>query len=264
MNTTSEGRRAAIVTGGAGGIGAATIGRLLTAGVDILSVDVNERALGDLAAQLGAPPSRLATLVGDVASPELAVAARDRALQLFGRVDILLNVAGGAGAVRVEAIDEIGTDIWDHVIGLNVKSAYLFSRAIVPVMRERGFGRIVNFSSVSALGETGPPTTVAARLPYATAKAALIGFTRQLAKDVAADGITVNALLPGLIVGEPGTRIRDRYESLPEDVRRGMALRWPTRRPGHPDEVAAAVEFLVSDAASYVSGIAMPVDGAFS
>ena len=101
-----------------------------------------------------------------------------------------------------------------HVIDLNLTSAFLAARAVVPMMRKQRRGRIVVFSSVIADGEKGPLTTVTGRLPYATAKAALLGFTSQLAKDLIEYGITVNALMPGLILGEQGTRIRDKFDNL--------------------------------------------------
>lgn len=123
----------------------------------------------------------------------------------FGRIDALVNIAGGAGPVRAYQVDEFSEPVWQHVMDLNVTSTFLCCRAVVPVMRRQRYGRIVVLSSIIAHGEKGPPTTVAARLPYATAKAALLGFTSQLAKDVGADGITVNALVPGLIIGEPGS-----------------------------------------------------------
>ena len=101
-----------------------------------------------------------------------------------------------------------------HVIDLNLTSAFLAARAVVPMMRKQRRGRIVVFSSVISKGEKGPLTTVTGRLPYATAKAALLGFTSQLAKDLIEYGITVNALMPGLILGEQGTRIRDKFDNL--------------------------------------------------
>jgi NAD(P)-dependent dehydrogenase (short-subunit alcohol dehydrogenase family) len=148
-------------------------------------------------------------------------------------------------------------------MALNVTSSFLFSQAAVPEMKRLGFGRIVNFSSILAFGEKGPPTTVPGRLAYATAKAALIGFTAQLAKDVAKDGISVNCIIPGLILGKPGTRVRGRFDALPQEDRARMLDGYPSGRAGTSEDVAAAVGFLISESAGYVSGVALPVDGAY-
>jgi NAD(P)-dependent dehydrogenase (short-subunit alcohol dehydrogenase family) len=256
--------RVAVITGAAGGIGTAVADRFARHGMGLLLVDRNASELAALAERTrGVSRAGVETLAADVTLAEAATNARKLVLDRFGHVDILVNIAGGAGPVRAREIDDMDVEAWDYVLNLNLKSAYLFCRAFVPIMRQQAFGRIINFSSVTARGETGPLTTVTGRLPYATAKAALIGFTSQLAKDVAEHGITVNALMPGLIVGPSGTRIRDRFDALPEQDRARMTANWPMGRPGSPEEVAAAVAFLASDAASYISGVALPVDGAF-
>ncbi|MGF7162873.1 NAD(P)-dependent dehydrogenase (short-subunit alcohol dehydrogenase family) [Rhodoligotrophos appendicifer] len=257
-------KQLAIVTGGAGGIGFATAARLTARNVDVLIVDRDSDALETAGRKLAGGPGEIMTQLVDVTRPADVTACVDAVLAKFGRIDILVNIAGGAGPRKAYQIDDIDIDVWDHVIELNLKSTFLFCRAVMPTMRERNYGRIVNLSSVIAYGEKGVPTTVTARLPYATAKAALIGFTAQLAKDVAAHGITVNTLSPGLILGDPGTRIRDRFDTLPETERARMLAAYPIARPGSPDEVAAAIEFLVSEAASYVSGVDLPIDGAYS
>ena len=256
-----QNKQAAIVTGAAGGIGSAVVNRLSAAGMRVLMVDADPDHLRQAAA--GFPADQVVPFVADVTDAAAVQAASDHAMAAFGRIDVLVNVAGGAGPIRVHEIENIEIDTWNHVFDLNVTSVFLFCRAVMPAMRRQGFGRIVNFSSILAYGEKGPPTTVAARLPYATVKAALLGFTSQLAKDVAADGITVNALVPGLILGEKGTRIRERFEALSEDQRAGMLAGYPIARAGEADEVAAAVEFLVSKSAGYISGVALPVDGAY-
>lgn len=254
-------QRAAIVTGGAGGIGLATIGRLLERGMGVMLVDADEEQARKAAERFGS--DRLAVSVADVTQAAPVEKSVDETLSRFGRVDALVNIAGGAGPVRIHEIEKIEPDIWDLVINLNIRSVYLYCRAVMPHMRKQRFGRIVNISSTIAKGEKGPPTTVAARLPYATAKAALIGMTSQLAKDVASDGITVNALLPGLILGEKGTRIRARFEALPDEQRASIMKQYPIGRPGESDEVAVAIEFLLSEAAGYITGTAIPVDGAY-
>lgn len=254
--------RVAIVTGGTGGIGLAVVKQLINIGTKVMAVDLSiDNLPTDIAALQG--EGSLSVHRGDISRPDTVESVIAATKQQFGRIDILVNVAGGAGTRRSHQIEEVDVEDWDHVIEINLKSTFLMCRAAIPMMRENGFGRIVNFSSVSAEGETGAPTTVTGRLPYATAKAALIGFTKQLAKDVGADGITVNALLPGLIVGPRGTRIREKFESLPEGTRARLRSNWPLGRPGAPEEVASAVTFLCSDGASYISGTALPVDGAF-
>ncbi len=201
--------------------------------------------------------------VADVTDAGQVASVTEACLAAFGRIDALVNVTGGAGPVRVHQVDEISDAVWQHVLDLNVKSTFLCCRAVVPSMRQQRYGRIVVLSSIIAYGEKGPPTTVAARLPYATAKAALLGFTAQLAKDVGEYGITVNALVPGLIIGEPGTRIADRFQALSERERAEMVRGYPAGRPGRAAEVAEAAAFLCSEGAGFVSGTALPVDGAF-
>jgi len=260
MGTTN---RVAIVTGGAGAIGQATAERLGRQGFDIHLIDRNAAALEHARARVENAGHRCLMTVANVADAAQVGQAIATTMAAFGRIDALVNIAGGAGPVRAYQVDEISDPVWNHVMDLNVTSTFLCCRAVVPIMRSQKFGRIVVLSSIIAYGEKGPPTTVAARLPYATAKAALLGLTSQLAKDVGADGITVNALVPGLIIGEPGTRIADRFRALDETERAAMVRGYPAGRPGTAAEVAEAVAFLCSEGAGFISGAALPVDGAY-
>ncbi|WP_372623309.1 SDR family NAD(P)-dependent oxidoreductase [Falsiroseomonas sp.] len=254
--------RWAIVTGAAGGIGSAVCRQLAAQGLGVLMLDMQEAPLAAAAERVRAGGGRAETMVADAtgsASPEEAVA---RVAQL-GRLDALVNLAGGSGPRPVQRIEELDDELWEHVVALNLTSAFRFCRAVVPAMRAQGYGRLVNTSSTAARGRKGPVTTQGARLAYATAKAALLGFTAQLAKDEAAHGITVNAVMPALILAEQGSRIRERFEALPAEARQAMLRDFPTGRAGEAEEVAAVIGFLCSEAASYVSGVALPVDGAF-
>jgi NAD(P)-dependent dehydrogenase (short-subunit alcohol dehydrogenase family) len=247
--------KSAVVTGAGGMIGAATVRRLAEAGCAVLAVDLVKPAT--------AHPF-VTPFVADVTDLDQVAAIANQAAHLFGHADAVVHIAGGAGPVRAPSLETTELSTWEQVMRLNVTSAFLLCRALVPAMRDAKFGRVVTLSSILARGEKGPPTTVAARLPYAAAKAALIGFTAQLAKDCAADGVTVNAVAPGLILGDPGTRIRDRFDALPEQERVRMLGAIPSGRSGTADEVAATVAFLLSGAAGYINGATIAVDGAAS
>lgn len=247
--------RSAVVTGASGMIGAATVRRLRAMGCAILAVDIVEP---------DADQEGVTFFLADVTDPGQVEAVAAKAEQRFGHADALIHIAGGAGPVRAPSLETTDLSVWQQVMALNVTSAFLLCHALVPAMRRARFGRVVMLSSILAKGEKGPPTTVAARLPYATAKAALLGFSAQLAKDCAADGVTVNTIAPGLILGQPGTRIRDRFDALPPADRERMLAAIPAGRAGTADEIAAAIAFLLSGAAGYISGATIAADGGAS
>ena len=261
MNAKVESAGWAIVTGAAGGIGYAAAKQLASQGFSVFMVDLDEAELRRACEQVQATGATAVAHVADVSSTAQVNAAVEAALAC-GRLNALVNVAGGSGPKPVRDIEGIDDSDWDFVIDLNLKSVFLFCRAVMPHMRAQRYGRIVNTSSSYARGRKGPVTTQGTRLAYAAAKAGIIGFGAQLAKDVADCGITVNTVVPALTLGEAGSRIRARFEKLPDAARNNVLSELPMGRPAEAHEVAAAIGFLASESASYVSGIALPVDGA--
>ena len=251
----------AIVTGAAGGIGLAAARQLASQGFSVFLVDRDEAGLQTALDDVKAAGANATACVADVTLTDQVNAAVKSAAE-WGRINALVNVAGGSGPKRVRDIEGIDDTDWDFVINLNLKSVFLFCRAVVPHMRAQRYGRIVNTSSSYSRGRKGPVTTQGTRLVYAAAKAGIIGFGAQLSKDVADCGITVNTVVPALTLGEPGSRIRSRFENLPEAARNAVLSELPMGRPAEAYEVAAAIGFLASESASHVSGIALPVDGA--
>jgi NAD(P)-dependent dehydrogenase (short-subunit alcohol dehydrogenase family) len=242
--------KVAIVTGSARGIGRATAHRLASEGATVVINDVNEPAIADTVAELSALPGGGRAVAGaaDITDAAQVDALVQRVVADHGGVDILVNNAGGAmpgsswSLVRDTTLDD-----WNSFLALNLTAAFLCSRAVVPSMIERGWGRVVCVSSIS--GTNGQR----AGAGYAAAKAGLTGLVASLAKEVAADGIRAN----GIIVGNAPhpTRTPERQALLDQWVHIG--------RVGSYDEFASAITFLCSDDAAYLSGTMMPVDGGF-
>jgi 3-oxoacyl-[acyl-carrier protein] reductase len=254
--------RSAIVTGAAQGIGYATAQRLAAEGAAVVMVDVNGNTLSTAAEKLRGTGAAVLDVALDVCAAAQVGEMVDAALRKFGAIDILVNNAGGSGAATATEIEAVSEEIWDRVMSLNLKSAFLCCRAVVPHMKARRYGRIVNLSSGIAKGAGRATGTAGAVLPYASAKAAILGLTFTLAKLLAPSGITVNAVVPGFVLTEPGARVRAWFDGLPEEARNALVSRTPMGRAGEPGEVAQAIAFLASAEASFVSGAALDVTGA--
>lgn len=255
-------RRVAVVTGGAGGLGAEIAERLANDGFDLALLDLDGAGLERVAAEIAAhvPGAAALTIALDLADEAHIEQAFMRIDARFGRIDALVNTAGGSGAALVRKLSDISLDIWRRVMDSNVTSTFLCCRGAVPIMERRGYGRIVNFSSAVANGKSGPAGTVGARLPYAASKGAVNSLTRQLAKDLGRTGITVNAVSPGLVLPAAG-RVRDIFEALPQEAKHNTWNAIPVGRTGTGTEIAAAVAYLVSEAAGFTTGAILSVDG---
>jgi 3-oxoacyl-[acyl-carrier protein] reductase len=251
----------ALVTGAAQGIGRATAEALAAAGAHLIVSDRQADKLRGVVSALEGRGHKAVSAPADVTDRTQVQGMIEQGLKAFGAIDVLVNNAGGSGNIGVEQIEDVPEALWDEIVDANLKSAYLCCQAAVPQMKSRRRGSIINFSSMSAKGAFGPRGTSAARLPYAGAKAGIIGFTSQLAKDLGPFGIRVNAVMPGFILTQPDARVAQRYEELSRDEQEGMVRPVPLGRPGRPEEVAAVVLFLASDAASYVSGATIEVNG---
>ena len=244
--------KVALVTGGAVGIGAGIAERFVEEGASVAILDINGEGARDCADRLRANGATLA-LEGDVASENSARSAVERTVAEFGALDVLVN---NAGVDLSGAIHDMEVKSWDRLISVNLKGAFLFGKFAVPHMRQRG-GAIINISSVRAF------VSYAGGIAYDSSKAALIGFTRTLALDLAAEKIRVNAVCPGYI-DTPMTE--EWLKSVPdreETVRQMLAVH-PLGRIGTPRDIAEAVLFLASDAASFITGTALVVDGGMS
>ena len=246
--------RNAIVTGAAQGLGRAIALRLLADGAVVVGVDIQSEKLAALRSALQNGADRFHISSGDSSKSQTAEAAVATAIAASGGLDIVVNCAGGSGSRGVADIDDLDEELWDTVIGANLRATYLQCRAAMPYLRRSRNGRIVNFSSSLTRGVSGPLGTVGARLAYCAAKGGIEAFSRQLARDLLPDRITVNAIVPGLILTEPGARVRDRYDQLDAATQARMLGGREPDSMGKPEDVANTVAYLISDAASQVTG----------
>ena len=241
--------RVAVVTGAARGIGAGTARRLGTEGASVAVLDLDRETAAATAAGLGAEKALgIACDVADATSVDSAVAEVAGEL---GGIDILVN---NAGVTRDNMLFKMSEDDWDLVMNVHLRGSFLMSRSVQKHMVEKKYGKILNLSSVSALGNRGQAN-------YSAAKMGLQGFTRTLALELGPFGINVNAIAPGFIVTDMTDDTARRVGVEPEDYRKAAAQLNPVRRVGYPDDIAAAVAFLCSDEASYITGQTLYVDG---
>jgi 3-oxoacyl-[acyl-carrier protein] reductase len=238
----------AIVTGGGGGIGGAIARRFATEGAKVAVTDVDPKTANAVAAELTAQGADAIPLVADVTNKKAVGDMMQAALDRWHRIDILVNVAGGAE--RIPVIDMTAAD-WDHVVDMNLKSVFLCSQAVLPVMLKQNYGKIVNISSI--YGYTGSAT----RSSYSAAKAGVSAFTKSLALEVARDGININAVAPGRVFTE---RVRSHFS---DEAWAAAEAQIPIGRTATPEEIASAVLFLATDENKYITGQTIHVNGAW-
>jgi NAD(P)-dependent dehydrogenase (short-subunit alcohol dehydrogenase family) len=250
--------RVALICGAASGIGRAAARRFAREGLAVVLCDADAGPLHEALAEL-----RDAGGLGDAVQADLAIetqvrAAVHTAVDSYGRLDVLVNAAGIDGARPWEETDFAD---WDAHLRANLTSVFLCCRAVTPHMRPRRYGKIVNVASSAGRyrsSYTRYGATVAAGVPYASSHGGILALTRQLAFELADAGIYVNAVVPGFILTP---RLKDEWSRLPEQVRDDILAETALGRLGDPEEVAAVINFLASDASSYVTGAALDVNG---
>jgi 3-oxoacyl-[acyl-carrier protein] reductase len=237
--------RPAIVTGAARGLGRAIAMSLAGAGAKVACVDINSETLGETIAAIRGLGGTAEPLACDVTDAQRVGEVVDAVLRLWGRLEILVN---NAGITRDNMILRMKDEQWDAVLGINLKGTFLFTRAAARPMLKGRRGRIVNIASVSGLmGNPGQAN-------YSASKAGVIGLTRTVAKELAGRNVTVNAVAPGFIATEMTA-------ALGEELLAKIRQEIPLGRLGDPQDVADAVLFLASDAAAFITGHVLTVDG---
>ena len=241
---TLEGK-IAIITGAGKGIGEAIVRRFLKEGIrGIGMLEWNEALCKETAQRLDPSGEILFPVKCDVSNREQVRESVAKVVEHFGTIDILVN---NAAITKDRIFHKMTDDEWDAVINVNLNGTYNLCHAVVPVMREKGYGRIVNISSTSAWGNVGQAN-------YAATKAAINGFTATLAKELAAKGVIVNSIAPGYIA-------TDMYAGIPEDKQAARLATHPMLRLADPSELAAVVNFLCGPDVSFMTGQCLTVSG---
>ncbi len=239
--------RVALVTGGGGGIGEATARRFAADGAVVAVNDVDLDRARAVAAAIAKDGGRAVAVGADVTRREEVERMVARIVAEHGRLDVLIN---NAGINRDAMSHKMTEEQWDQVLAVNLKGTFLCAQAALPRMRERGWGRVVNTSSIGALGNIGQAN-------YAASKAGVIGLTRTLALEYARHGVTVNCVAPGAVM-------TPMLAGVPEAIREKIVARIPVGRIAEPREIAAVHAFLASEDAGFITGQVLFVDGGMS
>ena len=248
---TDQTTRVAVVTGAARGIGAAVAQRLAADGNAVAVIDLDEAACAGTVDAITSAGGKALAVGCDVRDTDQVAAAVERVAAELGRPAILIN---NAGIIRDNMLFKMTDDDWDAVLATHLRGAFLMSRACQKYMTEDGFGRIVNLSSTSALGNRGQAN-------YAAAKAGMQGFTKTLAIELGKFGVTANAIAPGFIETDMTAATAERVGVDFEEFKKATAATIPVQRTGKPEDIAAAASFFCSDEAGFVSGQVLYVAG---
>ena len=250
MNFPELKNKVALVTGASKGLGKAMALALAESGVKLALVSRDEKLLGEVAAEIAASGSEAAVFPTDVADEAQVVALEKAVAARFGRIHILINNAG----INIrKAIGDFTLEEWTRVQTVNVTSVFLMSRSFVPHLRGQGYGRILNMTSMMS------HVSLPGRTAYSTSKAALLGFTKALALELAPEQITVNGISPGPFMTELNRPLLDNPE-----LTQFFLSRIPVARWGQPVEVAQLAAFLCSDAGGFITGTNIVIDGGWT
>lgn len=237
--------RVVVITGAAGGVGAALVERFLANGDTVIATDLSDKALEQLREGFSSD-AELITAAADISTEAGCEGLANLAREQAGRVDVLVNCAGW---FPITPFEEIDPQEWQRVLDINLTGSYLTTRTLLPLMKERGWGRIINFGSGSVFDGTR------FQVHYVAAKAGIVGFTRSLAREVGDYGITANVIAPGLTVTEPVRK------TFPVEVLEAQRFGRALKRDEEPEDLVGPVFFLASPDARFVTGQTINVDG---
>jgi len=244
-------QRIAVVTGAARGIGAGVAKRLAADGLAVAVVDLDAAASADVVSEIEVDGGRAAAFSADVSDETAVVKLIDEVVSTLGAPTVLVN---NAGFIRDNLLFKMSADDWDAVMNVHLKGAFLMSKEVQKYMTEASFGRIINLSSTSALGNRGQTN-------YAAAKAGVQGFTKTLALELGRFGITANAIAPGFIATEMTAATAERIGMDFDEFKVASAKAIPVQRVGQPEDIAHAASFFASEGAGFVSGQVIYVAG---